>query len=76
MIAYDLIVEGRTPASISESDLITLQEKYPENVPLWSPSTVIESRVSLKELRESLKARTRAKALKRSQSGISVGETP
>jgi len=76
MIAYDLIVEGRTPESISQSDLIPLQERYAENIPLWSPSVSIESRVSLEELRKSLKVRTRATALERSQRGISVGETP
>ena len=63
MIAFDLIEEGRSPESLYPADLVFLQEKYAENVPLWSPSKSIETRVSLDELKKSLKKRTKATAL-------------
>lgn len=63
MIAFDLIEEGRSPESLSAADQDFLQEKYAENVPLWNPSKSIETRVSLDELKKSLKNRTKATAL-------------
>jgi radical SAM protein with 4Fe4S-binding SPASM domain len=65
MIAFDLIEKGRTPESISSSDLEPLQLMYAENTPLWEPNFSVESKISLESLKKSLKSRTKATALER-----------